>query len=141
MITDLDLCIDIQHTRVGDLVVTITHVDTGASAVIADRPGVPATTHGCSGQDIFVYLDDQASSQAENQCARATPTIYGSFKPNNPLSIFNGEDIHGTWSVKVADVASLDTGSWLGAAIWYSVPYSATGLARQAHRPVGGRTP
>lgn len=122
MITDLDLCIDIQHTWVGDLVVTITHVDTGASAVLVDRPGFPANPAGCSGDDMYVYLDDQAATFVETQCASATPTIYGSFKPNNPLSIFNGEDVHGTWSVKVADVASLDTGSWLGAAIWYSVP-------------------
>jgi len=121
VITDLDLCIDIQHTWVGDLVVSITHLDTGTSAVLVDRPGFPDSPAGCRGDDMYVYLDDQAASFVEAQCVGATPTIYGSFKPNDPLSIFNGEDVHGTWSVKVADVASLDAGSWLGAAIWYSV--------------------
>ncbi len=89
--------------------------------MLVDRPGFPAGPAGCSGDDMYVYLDDQAATFLETQCDIATPTIYGNFKPNNPLSIFNCEEIHGTWSVKVADVAILDTGSWLGATIWYSI--------------------
>jgi subtilisin-like proprotein convertase family protein len=36
-ISDLDVSVDISHTFIGDLVVTLTHIDTGTS-VIHHRP-------------------------------------------------------------------------------------------------------
>ncbi|MCB0207434.1 MAG: hypothetical protein KDH89_21645, partial [Anaerolineae bacterium] len=48
-ISDLNVDVDVLHTWVGDVSLTLTHVDTGTSATIIDRPGVPASTFGCSG--------------------------------------------------------------------------------------------
>ncbi len=114
-IIDLDVGIEITHTYVGDLEVVLTHVDTGTVVTIIDNPGRPATTFGCSGNNIDATLDDEASLPVENQCLAATPTISGSVRPNNPLSAFDGEDLGGTWRLTVYDEATLDHGfleSW-----------------------------
>ncbi len=108
---DLNVDAIIDHTWVGDLTVTLTHVDTGTSAIIIQRPGNPATTFGCSGDDIDVTLDDAAASPVETQCAAGTPTINGTFSPNNPLAVFNGESFTGTWRLNVSDAVGSDTGT------------------------------
>ena len=45
-IADLRVHLLVSHTYVGDLIATLTHVDTGTSTVLFDRPGVPATVSG-----------------------------------------------------------------------------------------------
>ncbi len=88
-ITDLDVNLDIAHTWVGDLVVTI-ESPAGTVVIIVDRPGVPATGLGCSNDDILATLDDEASDPVEDECGAGTPTIDGTFIPNNPLDVFDG---------------------------------------------------
>ena len=109
-ILDLNVAVTITHTWVGDLTVVLTHVDTGTAVTIIDRPGVPITGFGCSGNNIAAVLDDLAATPVEGECASATPTISGTFIPNNPLSAFDGEDLGGTWRIGVADAAGGDTG-------------------------------
>jgi Ca2+-binding RTX toxin-like protein len=109
-ILDLNVAVSITHTWVGDLIVTLTHLDTGTAVTIIDRPGRIDSGVGCSGDDIFAVLDDLGATPVEGECAIATPTISGTFSPNNPLSAFDGEDLGGTWRLTVADAASFDTG-------------------------------
>ena len=109
-ISDLNVTLDVSHTWVGDLSFTLTHVATGTAVTIVDRPGVPASGNGCSGDDILATLDDAAASPVENECAGGTPTINGTFSPNNPLSAFNGQDPGGSWTLAVTDSAGGDTG-------------------------------
>jgi hypothetical protein len=104
VISDFNVCVNISHTFVGDLLVEIEHVDTGTTVVLIDRPGYPAGAFGCAGQDIRVYLDDEAAAPVEGQCAFSTPTINGAFRPNASLSAFDGEMFNGTWQVRVIDV-------------------------------------
>ncbi len=108
--TDLDVNLNISHTWVGDLIVTIKS-PTGTIATIIDRPGVPATTFGCDGNNIVATLDDEAAAPVENVCAGSVPTISGSFTPNNPLSIFDGENTMGIWELTVSDNVGSDTGT------------------------------
>ncbi|MFH1329670.1 MAG: proprotein convertase P-domain-containing protein [Actinomycetota bacterium] len=110
VITDLDVGVLITHTYVGDLRVTLTHVDTGTVVTIIHRPGVPATSFGCSGDNINATLDDEATLPVEDQCRTTSPTISGSVKPNNLLSAFDGENLGGTWRLTVTDWATLDHG-------------------------------
>jgi subtilisin-like proprotein convertase family protein len=110
-IQDLNASVLISHTWVGDLAVTLTHLDTGKSQVIIDRPGVPASTFGCSGDNINAALDDEAAAAVESQCQSAGTAIAGTFRPNNPLSIFDGDSLAGTWTLKVADLAGSDIGT------------------------------
>ena len=115
VIADLNVEIEITHTWVGDLRVVLTHVDTGTHVTIIDQPGSPASTFGCSGEDIDATLDDEASTRVEDQCRTTWPAISGSVRPNNPLSAFDGEDLGGTWRLTVSDHATEDAGfleSW-----------------------------
>jgi subtilisin-like proprotein convertase family protein len=106
VIADLDICVNIDHTRVGDLFVELEHMTTGTTVTLLDRPGVPAIDEfGCQGDDIRVYLDDEALTSVENQCGLGTPSIQGAFKPNSPLIAFDGESIVGQWQLRIFDKA------------------------------------
>lgn len=110
-INDLDVSVMATHTWVGDLIFTLEHVDTGTSVTFYDQPGVPASTFGCAGDDVDATLDDEAGTNVEDECGAGTPTIAGSFIPNNALSAFDGEDQAGTWRITASDNAGGDTGS------------------------------
>ena len=121
-LSDLNVSILASHTWVGDIAFTLTHVDTGTSVTVFDRPGVPGSTFGCSGNDVDATLDDEAATPVENECGGGTPTIQGSFIPNNPLSAFDGEDPGGQWSLTAADFAGGDTGTLIQ---WCLIPGEA----------------
>jgi subtilisin-like proprotein convertase family protein len=118
-LSDVNASVQINHTWVGDLIVTLTHVDTSKSAIIIDRPGRTVSGFGCSGDNINATLDDQASTPVENVCGSGSPAIQGTFGPNNPLSVFNGDSIAGTWRLKVVDAEAGDVGTLLQ---WCLVP-------------------
>ncbi|QQX75632.1 MULTISPECIES: M36 family metallopeptidase [Aequorivita] len=109
-ITDLDVNLNISHTWVGDVIVTIKS-PSGTMATIIDRPGRTTSGFGCSGDNIVAVLDDEAATAVENECAGSVPTINGSFIPNNPLSVFDGESTMGLWELTVSDVVSPDAGT------------------------------
>jgi subtilisin family serine protease/subtilisin-like proprotein convertase family protein len=110
-LTDLDVTVQASHTWVGDLVFTVQNVGSGASVTIVDRPGVPASTYGCSGNNIDATLDDEAAAAVESQCAGSAPAISGAFSPNNPLSAFDGQQLANTWRMTASDRVSTDTGT------------------------------
>jgi extracellular elastinolytic metalloproteinase len=111
-ISDLNVSINATHTWVGDLIFTLTHTTTGTSAVVIDRPGVPASTNGCSANDVGVILDDEgADGSVESQCRATPPALFGSPTPSNPLAVFDGQASAGTWTLKVVDAAAADTGT------------------------------
>ena len=109
-ITDLDVNLNISHTFVGDLIITL-RSPAGTTATIVDRIGAPPGTFGCGGNDILAVLDDEAATTVESECAGSVPTINGSFIPNNLLSIFDGENTSGLWELTVSDNAGSDTGT------------------------------
>ena len=109
-IDDINVSVDMPHAWVGDLIFTVSHNATNVT--IIDQPGVPASTFGCSGDDILATLDDEAGSPVENECAGSVPTINGTFTPNQPLSAFDGGSGNGTWTLTVDDTyTSADSGS------------------------------
>lgn len=109
-ILDLNVQIDISHTYIGDIGVTLTHQETTTNVTLLDRPGVPVTTYGCSGNNISATLDDAALDAAEDQC-ETDPALTGTVSPTSPLSDLNGEDRNGTWRLTVTDAAAADTGT------------------------------
>ena len=111
-ITDLDVNLDINHTWLGDVTVTLTAPDGVTSAVLVDRPGFPASTFGCNNDDpaINVNMDDEAADTIEDTCI--TVGVYsGDFIPNEALSVFDGMSTMGTWTLSVSDSAGGDTGT------------------------------
>lgn len=111
VITDLNVSLNVTHTWVGDLIFKLRHVETGTEVTFVDRPGAPASTNGCSGNNIDATLDDEAGAPVETQCAGAAPTINGTFQPNNPLSAFDGISRAGTWRLTASDNAGADLGT------------------------------
>ncbi|MDX1436516.1 MAG: proprotein convertase P-domain-containing protein, partial [Anaerolineales bacterium] len=115
-ILDLDVYFDVSHTYVGDLAFTLTHTTTATTVMPIDRAGFPASTFGCSGNDIDATIDDEAASPVEDECAGTTPTIQGSFHGGDPpdtslMGDFDGEQISGSWVLEVVDNAFQDTGT------------------------------
>lgn len=109
-IADINVSVDMPHVWVGDLIFSVTHLATGVT--IIDRPGVPASTYGCSGDNILATLDDEAALPVEDQCAASTPTINGTFSPNNALSAFDGLSGNGDWVLTVQDAyTTADSGT------------------------------
>ena len=122
-IADLDVTVDMAHVWVGDLSLVLSHQNTGTAVTLLDRPGVPASSYGCSGDNILATLDDEAASSAENQCGGGTPTISGTFSPNGTLSAFDGENSSGTWQLSVTDhYTSADAGALNGWSITVCAP-------------------
>ncbi|SDF18249.1 HYR domain-containing protein [Ulvibacter litoralis] len=127
-ITDLDVDLDITHTWVGDLIVTLTS-PAGTSVVLVDRMGVPATsTVGCSSNDILITIDDEATDPIEDECEPGPPAASGSFVGNGALSAFDGESTMGDWVLNVSDNAGGDTGIINSWGLSYSHDMSGTPL-------------
>ena len=112
-LVDMDVFVNISHTYVGDLIISLEHEDTGTNVVLVDRPGTTISPFGCPNSDINAVLDDDASTLVEDECSSSPPAISGSFIPNNPLSVFVGENLSGTWTLTVSDNALQDFGTLL----------------------------
>lgn len=98
-ISDLNLTTNISHNYVSDLTITLTN-PTGTSVIIVDKI--------CGdGTNINATFDD---SGATLTCG-SSPAINGTVTPSNPLSIFNGTNSTGTWTLTVKDNESGDGGA------------------------------
>ena len=106
-VADVDIDLTVNHTWTGDLIVTVSHG--GTTVTIIDRPGVPASTFGCSADNWSnIILDDEAPTGIEGQCLT---NLTGSYSPNNPLSAFDGLAVGGDWTISITDNAGADLGS------------------------------
>jgi subtilisin-like proprotein convertase family protein len=112
LVGDVNVELFVNHTWQGDLIVTLTHEDTGTSAVIMDRNGFPDSAFGCGEDDIVgAILDDEGTASIEAQCAPnlTSPPSYTPF--GDALSAFDGESLGGTWTLNISDNAEFDTGT------------------------------
>jgi len=98
-ISELRVKVDIRHTYVGDLVVSLIS-PTGQRVVLANR-------RGGSGDDFrqTMFSDDAAVPVSQGRAP-----FSGSYRPEQRLSAFRGQNAAGTWTLEVRDEASLDTG-------------------------------
>jgi trimeric autotransporter adhesin len=116
-LSDLNVYIRANHTWVGDLIFTLQHVPSGTTVTLIDRPGVPASTFGCSGDNYDVTVDDEGlDTPIENQCVAPPPAITGQAIGGDPpnaslLAAFDGLSIQGDWTLTVTDNATGDTGT------------------------------
>lgn len=101
-----------SHTWAGDLIIKLTHKDTGTSVTMLDRPGVPESVFGDSADFLGDYDWEDGGFIYDAD-------IYGAFVPTNVimgpvsglLSDFAGEDKFGVWSLTISDNAAGDLGS------------------------------
>jgi hypothetical protein len=98
--------VGLDHTYVGDLVARLTS-PTSTIVTLMNRPG--GTGNG-GNNFCQTALDDAGPSSIQAISAAGNPWT-GTFQPANVLSTFNNQNPNGTWTLNVADLASVDTGS------------------------------
>jgi subtilisin-like proprotein convertase family protein len=104
-IKDLNVTIgNITHTWVGDLVIELTSPQ-GTTVRLVNHPGGPDN----SGNNfVNTTFDDEAGT---NISAGSAPYT-GSFRPqDDQLSRFDGEQRQGTWTLRIRDLFTGDTGT------------------------------
>jgi subtilisin-like proprotein convertase family protein len=123
VITDVVVDLNIEHTWVGDLVITLCHTsDSGAVTCVnlVDRPGVPESSFGCSGdlvsdpENKYYFSSRQdLALLGETDCPTVIdPACYHTAIESVPgLEVFNGLPFgDGSWSLEIVDNGAGDTG-------------------------------
>jgi subtilisin-like proprotein convertase family protein len=105
-IAGMTVDLDISHTWVGDLIVTLESPG-GTTITLIDQMGVPNTTFGCQENNLNITLDDTAADPIEDQCVA---DLTGTFLPQEALSTFDTENMMGDWILTISDNAGGDTG-------------------------------
>ena len=110
-IFDVDVQLNITHTWIGDLAITLTHKDTGIAVDLWSR--------NCGASSNLQILSDDEGTQSF--CGFAFSPTTGSIPPaltngfTSFLSDFDGVSAAGTWSLTADDNFTADTGditSW-----------------------------
>jgi len=99
-ISDLDVQINVTHTWISDLTITIT---SPAGTVVELTSG-----NGGSGDN---YIDTQFDDDAGTSITSGTPPFTGLYTPEQALSAFNGESSLGVWTIKISDAFNADGGA------------------------------
>ncbi len=99
--------VGIDHTRVGDLRVTLIGPGGAPAVVVMDRPGGSLNT---GNNFCNTVLDDEGVNSIQ-AIAPTTNPYSATFVPANPLSAFDGINADGTWTLRVEDVYTLETGT------------------------------
>jgi subtilisin-like proprotein convertase family protein len=104
-IMDLNVDMNITHTWVGDLQITL-ESPSGTQALIFD-----GGADGCSGDNINDIYDDESANALACQAGSGDAFPEADYMPSNPLSVFDGESTLGTWTLSVEDTAGGDAGT------------------------------
>jgi len=98
-IDDLNVRLNLTHTYVSDLVITLT-APSGQTVTLFNR-------RGGSGDNLTNTLfDDEGTSAIANGVA----PFSGTFRPESALSALDGLSTKGTWRLSISDRAAADTG-------------------------------
>jgi subtilisin-like proprotein convertase family protein/uncharacterized protein YvpB len=108
-LVNVRLYLDISHSFVGDLEVTLTNLISGETITTIDRPGTQP--FGCGNSNIVTILDDGAAQLADDKCASFPHAISGIYLPAESLSTFTGKSASGTWRLNISDHYDNDIGS------------------------------
>ncbi len=123
-IADVNVSLEIDHTWIGDLCVTLTAPGGAPSVALVQRPGAEVlgdpchleNPFGCWSVNLSVILDDEGSGgPIEFLCGPdpelPTPGSPPNYQPNEALSLFAGMDAAGEWTLTVSDNAGFDRGT------------------------------
>ncbi len=101
--------VGLQHTWVGDLVVTLISPQ-GTQVTLMNRPG-PAPFGSDGNHFCNTLLDDEGGHPLIQSIRFDDQPHSGSYTPHSPLSAFDGEGVGGTWILRIRDVAAQDSGT------------------------------
>jgi uncharacterized protein (TIGR03382 family) len=160
-ITDLNVGLIITHTWQGDVIATLEHVGFGGPVSLINRPGGTGTAVGYSADNYgnlangqYFVLDDEALGVYDAPAfggvgptgTVGTANVTGNWKPDagpsdgvGSLAGFDGQNINGTWRLRITDHAGLDVGFINAMQLTIPGPASLAllglaGLAGQARR-------
>lgn len=105
-----EIWVNISHTYVGDVSVTLKHASSQKEITLLDRPGYPTTGTGCSQDNIYAIFSDRVSQPAEDKCRAASQAISGMYLPVDPLKSLRSELASGEWTLRITDTGEFDTG-------------------------------
>lgn len=97
-IFDINISANVTHTYTGDVALVLTSPANTIIRLVANQCG--------ASQNINATFDDAGSVFA---CG-SNPAIGGTIKPLDPLSVLNGQNSSGIWTLKVTDNADGDGG-------------------------------
>lgn len=108
VISDLNVYLDISHSKVSDLAATLTSPD-GTTITLFNIPG----SLSCFGDDMMVTMDDDFGQDISliSACEATVPSIAGKFKSRDLLSAFDGKPMNGDWKVTIYDLNNGDGGN------------------------------
>ncbi|TWT45788.1 Proprotein convertase P-domain protein [Phycisphaerae bacterium RAS1] len=113
---DVNVDTIIAHTWQGDMNIVVSHG--GTSVNVYNRPGFAGTGFGFSTDNVgnpttgvaFVW-DDEATQGPYDTPVVAINNPVGNWRPESPLSAFDGMDKRGDWTFTVTDHAAGDVGT------------------------------
>ena len=111
-IQSMKVYLDVSHTFVNDLVFTLEQKSTSKKITLINRPTTPPPNElVCTGNDIDVTLDDNASTAVDLSCNNSViPAISGVKRPYMLLLVYNGEQMSGQWEMVARDERAGDSG-------------------------------
>jgi uncharacterized repeat protein (TIGR01451 family) len=142
VVGDVDLGILLSHTYRSDLRIFLTS-PTGTVVSI-----LPWTTNVQDGNNLNDLFDDEAAASITthvgnvNDPVTPAPPYSHSFRPANPFSAFDGQNAAGTWTLRICDAVSSDTGSFTRADLYItSTSVSVTKTSSVISDGVSGANP
>jgi len=110
-ISSMKVSLNVTHTYVGDLIIQLQHPNGTDFVNIWNR-----TCNSTAFGDIDVTFEDGLPA-----ITCASPTT-GSYAPENPLSVFNGLEMNGDWTIALVDNYNNDTGTLNSWSLEFCVP-------------------
>jgi subtilisin-like proprotein convertase family protein len=106
---DITVTFSPLHTWVGDLIMTLTG-PSGLTMVLMDRPGVPASTFGSSG-DFITATWNASGGNTETHVGNFNGQVFNLFS-GSMYDFDNANDLNGNWLLNISDNAGGDTGQF-----------------------------
>jgi subtilisin-like proprotein convertase family protein len=99
LVADIDVGVEISHTWTGDLDLTLQHNGTSCTLI----SGI-----GADGDDLLgTTFNDETLTPVED----GLPPFTGEYQPIDSLSVFDGDDLSGDWTLTITDSGPLDDGT------------------------------
>ncbi len=130
VLQDVNLELNLDHSWIGDLIISLAHLDTGTAVSLVDQPGNPFYgPDGCNDNNLLNFLldDESVNGPHDDACPNtdATPAYAAGsdWDPIQPLSAFDGELMDGDWQLTITDLATGRDSGFLNR--WCFIPVSA----------------
>ena len=120
-VTDVNVGVRITHAYDEDVVLTLVSPSGGVVPLVVGQGGsfddFGSGPTSCAG--TLTTFDDAAS----NPISTAPTPFAGAFRPEQPLSLFNGGTARGAWTLTASDNAPLDNGTLHAASLTVTYSY------------------